>query len=48
MLGGLFIGKQMAGFTPKKLAVIAVLAGIVAAGVVWASNNVNAVEDQIG
>jgi hypothetical protein len=38
----------MAGFTPKKLAVIAFVAAIAAAGVVWASNNVDAVEDTIG
>ncbi|QFT37631.1 hypothetical protein GGC03_14520 [Vibrio sp. THAF191c] len=38
----------MAGFTPKKLLVIAGVAALVAAGVVWASNNVDAVEDQIG
>ena len=38
----------MAGFTPKKLAMIALVAGIVAAGVVWASNNVDVVEDSIG
>ncbi|CAK1789160.1 conserved hypothetical protein [Vibrio crassostreae] len=48
MLGGFFIGKEMAGFTPKKLAVIALVASVVAAGVVWASNNVDAVEDTIG
>ncbi|EFP97444.1 hypothetical protein VIBC2010_18674 [Vibrio caribbeanicus ATCC BAA-2122] len=48
MLGGFFIGKEMAGFTPKKLAMIGVVAAIVAAGVVWASNNVDAVEDKIG
>lgn len=35
-------------FKPKQMAIIAGIAAIVAAGVVWASNNVNAVEDAIG
>lgn len=38
----------MAGFTPKKLAVIALVAAVVSAGMVWASNNVDVVEDAIG
>jgi len=33
---------------PKSIGIIAGIAAIVAAGVVWASNNVDAVEDTIG
>lgn len=34
--------------TGKNVAVVGLIAAIVAAGVVWASNNVDAVEDSIG
>lgn len=34
--------------TGKNVAVVSLIAAIVAAGVVWASNNVDAVEDSIG
>ncbi len=34
--------------TGKNIAIVAAIAAIVAAGVVWASNNVDAVEDTIG
>ncbi len=32
----------------KNVAIVAGIAAVVAAGMVWASNNVDAVEDQIG
>lgn len=35
-------------FDAKGIAIIAGIAALVAAGVVWASNNVDAVEDKIG
>jgi len=38
----------MAGFKGKQLGVIALVALLVSGGVVWASNNVDAVEDTIG
>ncbi|SHO59134.1 hypothetical protein VQ7734_04911 [Vibrio quintilis] len=34
--------------TGKNIAVVGLIAAVVAAGVVWASNNVDAVEDAIG
>lgn len=34
--------------TGKNIAIVATIAAIVAAGVVWASNNVDTVEDAIG
>ncbi|BCL69692.1 hypothetical protein TUMSATVNIG1_16480 [Vibrio nigripulchritudo] len=34
--------------TPKNIAIVGVVALVVSVGVVWASNNVDAVEDTIG
>ena len=45
MLGGFFIGKRL---MKKSHMITAGIALIVAFGVVWASNNVDAVEDAIG
>jgi len=36
------------GFKPQQLAVIGLISLVVSAAVVYASNNVDAVEDQIG
>lgn len=33
---------------PKNIAIVAAISTLVAAGIVWASNNVGAVEDRIG
>ena len=38
----------MADFTAKKFAMIWLLAAIIAVGMIWESNNVDAIEDQIG
>ncbi len=48
-MGRFFIEKgNVMKLSAKNVAIVAGIAAVVAAGMVWASNNVDAVEDQIG